>query len=198
MKPEPRSAELLRALFVRTVTPMLLVNDERRYLDANPAACRLLRCDRESLLRLSIDDLAALGPETVPTLWDAFLREGTQSGRFAIRRPDGSRVEVNYSATAQVTPGVHLSVLAPAEIDDLLESESPEHFRPGVAEALTDREREVMTMLALGATGPEIAKQLFISRETVRNHARNARDKLGAQTRAQAIAVALSRGEIAI
>jgi len=177
---------------------MLLVNDERRYVDANPAACRLLRCDKESLLRMSIDDLAAHGPETVPALWDAFLREGTQSGRFAIRRADGSEIEVNYSATAQVMPGVHLSVLVPAEIDDALESEFPEHFRAVAVAGLTDREREVMTLLAFGATGPEIAEKLFISTETVRNHTRNARDKLGARTRAQAIAVALSRGEIAI
>jgi DNA-binding CsgD family transcriptional regulator len=62
--------------------------------------------------------------------------------------------------------------------------------------ALTPREREVMTMLALGDTGAEIAEKLFISPETVRIHVRNARRRLGARTRAQAIALAIRDGEI--
>ena len=133
----------------------MLVNDERLYVDANPAACRLLRCARETLLRMSIDDLAAQSPETVIALWKAFLESGTQSGRFAIRRLDGSEVEVNYSATADVIPGVHLSVLAPIDDEDELDSESPADSDPISAAALTHRERQVMTLLALGATTSE-------------------------------------------
>ena len=177
---------------------MLLVNDERLYVDANPAACRLLRCARETLLRMRIDDLAAQSPETVSALWNAFLESSTQSGRFAIRRLDGSEVEVNYSATADVIPGVHLSVLAPIDDEDELDSESPAAPDPKSATALTHRECQVMTLLALGATTSEIAERLGISKETVRNHTRNARDKLGAKTRAQAIALALRAGEITL
>lgn len=177
---------------------MLLVNDERLYVDANPAACRLLRCTRETLLRMSIDDLAAQSPETVIALWNAFLESGTQSGRFAIRRLDGSEVEVNYSATADVIPGVHLSVLAPIDDEDELDSESPADSDPIPAAPLTHRERQVMTLLALGETASAIAERLGISKETVRNHTRNARDKLGAKTRAQAIALALRAGEITL
>jgi DNA-binding CsgD family transcriptional regulator len=58
------------------------------------------------------------------------------------------------------------------------------------------REWEVLGLLALGHTGEEIAEELGISPETVRNHLRGAREKLGARTRAQAIALALSRGLI--
>ena len=64
------------------------------------------------------------------------------------------------------------------------------------ARVLTPREREVITMLALGDTGAEIAEKLFISPETVRIHVRNARGRLGARTRAHAIALALRDGEI--
>ena len=63
---------------------------------------------------------------------------------------------------------------------------------------LSPREREVMTHLAGGATGTEIAELLQISPETVRNHIRSAREKLGARTRAHAIARALQTGEIVL
>lgn len=57
---------------------------------------------------------------------------------------------------------------------------------------LTKREREVLRLRALGRTGPATAKELGISYETVRTHARNARARLGAKTTAEAVAVALS------
>ena len=63
---------------------------------------------------------------------------------------------------------------------------------------LTPREREVFHLLALGLTGREVAEQLLISHDTVRTHVRNVIVKLGAKTRGQAIAIALTRGEIAV
>jgi DNA-binding CsgD family transcriptional regulator len=176
---------------------MLLVDDDRRFIEANPAACRLLRCERDELLAMRIDDLAA-GTEDVAGLWRAFLDQKTQSGRFEIARPDGTRVGVSYSATAHVSPGVHLSVLLPIEEANELDDAVDETRGVEKGARLTQREREVMTLLALGATPHEIADRLVISRETVRNHTRNARDKLEARTRAQAIAVALDRREIEI
>lgn len=56
---------------------------------------------------------------------------------------------------------------------------------------LTAREREVLRLLADGLSNEEIGKRLFISAETVRTHLRKAMDKLGAETRTQAVAVAL-------
>lgn len=61
---------------------------------------------------------------------------------------------------------------------------------------LTPREREVLSLLADGYQGPEIAEQLFLSLETVRTHVRNGVGKLGARTRVQAAAmVACAREE---
>ncbi|MGZ4296206.1 MAG: LuxR C-terminal-related transcriptional regulator [Solirubrobacteraceae bacterium] len=54
---------------------------------------------------------------------------------------------------------------------------------------LSPREREVLTLLADGYQGPEIADRLFLSLETVRTHIRNAVNKLGARTRVQAAAM---------
>lgn len=61
---------------------------------------------------------------------------------------------------------------------------------------LSDREREVLGLLAEGLTGEAIAGRLHIAPETVRTHIRNVMRKLGAHTRAQAVAVALGQGEI--
>ena len=54
----------------------------------------------------------------------------------------------------------------------------------------------VVRLVALGRPGAEIGQQLGISAETVRVHVRNAMRKLGASTRAQAIGIAISTGEI--
>jgi DNA-binding NarL/FixJ family response regulator len=56
---------------------------------------------------------------------------------------------------------------------------------------LTQRERDVLRLLADGLANEEIGKRLFISAETVRTHVRKAMDKLDADTRTQAVAKAL-------
>jgi DNA-binding NarL/FixJ family response regulator len=56
---------------------------------------------------------------------------------------------------------------------------------------LTQRERDVLRLLADGLSNEEIGKRLFISAETVRTHVRKAMDKLDADTRTQAVARAL-------
>jgi DNA-binding NarL/FixJ family response regulator len=62
---------------------------------------------------------------------------------------------------------------------------------------LTQREREVLRLLADGLSNEEIGKTLFISPETVRTHVRKAMAKLDADTRTQAVATALRQSLIA-
>ena len=66
----------------------------------------------------------------------------------------------------------------------------------GREKTLSPREREILGLLSKGLSGEEAATQLFLSPETVRTHVRNAMTKLGAATRAHAVALALQRGEI--
>jgi DNA-binding NarL/FixJ family response regulator len=61
-------------------------------------------------------------------------------------------------------------------------------------EVLTGREREVLTLLAGGATSDEIAASLSVSRHTVRTHVQNILAKLQVHSRLQATAVALRHG----
>jgi DNA-binding NarL/FixJ family response regulator len=65
------------------------------------------------------------------------------------------------------------------------------------ASRLTQREREVLRLLADGLTNEETGSELSISPETVRTHVRKAMDKLDADTRTQAVAIALRRSLIA-
>ncbi len=61
---------------------------------------------------------------------------------------------------------------------------------------LTARELELLTLLAEGLTGAQIAEALVISTQTVRTHIKNLRGKLGAPTAASAVAIAMRRGLI--
>lgn len=63
-------------------------------------------------------------------------------------------------------------------------------------ESLTAREVEVLGKIAGGNRNRDIAEKLFISEETVKVHIRHIMDKLGANDRTQAIAIAVRRGII--
>ena len=59
---------------------------------------------------------------------------------------------------------------------------------------LTEREREILTAVAQGKRGKEIAAQLHIADRTVRAHLTNIYAKLGVDSRTSAVAMALERG----
>jgi DNA-binding NarL/FixJ family response regulator len=74
----------------------------------------------------------------------------------------------------------------------LMPREEAEPPPPATAvQTLTSREREIVTLIALGLDTPEIAAELHVSPETVRSHVRNAMGKLDVHTRAQLVAVVL-------
>lgn len=59
---------------------------------------------------------------------------------------------------------------------------------------LSDREKEVLKLIAEGKTGREIASQLFLSPNTVERHRANIMDKLGLHNRAELIKFAIRKG----
>jgi DNA-binding NarL/FixJ family response regulator len=59
---------------------------------------------------------------------------------------------------------------------------------------LTGRELEVLTLVGKGHTSREIAEELYISENTVRNHVRNVLDKLGMRSRFEAVSWAQREG----
>jgi two-component system, NarL family, response regulator NreC len=64
------------------------------------------------------------------------------------------------------------------------------------ADPLSEREREVLRLLALGHTNQEIAKLLFISVRTAETHRARMMHKLGLRTRAEIVRYALSAGDL--
>ncbi len=65
-------------------------------------------------------------------------------------------------------------------------------------ESLTDREREVLELVATGITNREVAQQLFISINTVKVHLRNIYTKLGADSRTEATMIAVREGWVSV
>jgi LuxR family maltose regulon positive regulatory protein len=78
----------------------------------------------------------------------------------------------------------------------------PKPMRPSISqhqvsdllEPLSERELEVLQLLAQGLTNPEIASRLFLSLNTVKAHTRNIYGKLDAHSRTQAVARASALG----
>lgn len=64
----------------------------------------------------------------------------------------------------------------------------------GPSPGLSRREREVLVLIAQGASNQQVADQLFISLHTVKTHARRINGKLGVERRTQAVAMAKAMG----
>lgn len=76
-----------------------------------------------------------------------------------------------------------------AEVERKSGSQTPPH-----GTALTPRQREILRLLSAGASTDEIANELFISKETVRNHVRQILKALSAHSRLAAVAKARTLG----
>ncbi len=96
-------------------------------------------------------------------------------------------------------PDGHLLVLPRIEDehagDGWAARSSPDAERPKGRQP-SRRERQILGLLAGGSTDAQIAEVLELSPATVQTHVRNAKAKLGARTRAQAVALALVSGLI--
>ncbi len=88
------------------------------------------------------------------------------------------------TAAAQPDPGVAPAATVPAA----------GHTADGSAGPLSDRERDIVALLAGGATDAQIAGQLYLSVNTVRSHLDRIRDKTGARRRMDLVRYALQAG----
>ena len=85
--------------------------------------------------------------------------------------------------------------LAKLLVKDYLSQEREQENKPTL-DGLTDREQEVLSLLAEGATNDEIAKSLVISPKTVERHRENIMRKLNLHSRAELVRYAIRKGII--
>ena len=119
-----------------------------------------------------------------------YVREAFAAGAAGYVLKEAADVEV-VSAVTEIAAGgryVHPTLgarLVAAEAEAQAAAE---------ADHLSEREREVLRLLALGHTNQEIAKMLYISVRTAETHRAHIMQKLGISTRAELVRYALSHG----
>lgn len=94
----------------------LAADNSTRYIAANAPARELTGFSNAELLEMTVMDATPLPRTDVGRqLWQDFIAQGTQRGEYDLRRRDGTSLRVRYWAYASVAPGVHVSLLVPAE-----------------------------------------------------------------------------------
>jgi PAS domain S-box-containing protein len=166
-----------------------------RLTDVNPAFCKLATGDRPTLVGRDAAAVLAEGGDAHEAPWQSGTeRPGPLTAARRVVRPDGQAVPVQVTVSlvrdASGAPSHWLCQCIPKLLDGV--DAAPD------GEPLSYRERQVLGLLAHGQDGPHVAERLGLSPETVRSYANSAREKLGAKTRTEAVALALVRGEISL
>ncbi|MGZ4146279.1 MAG: response regulator [Actinomycetota bacterium] len=124
---------------------------------------------------------------------DEYVYEALRAGASGFLLKDRPSEEL-VAAVRVVAAGEAL--LAPSVTRRLIEEfakRTPTATRPELAE-LTDREREVLVLMARGLSNAEIARSLFVAETTVKTHVGRVLRKLRLRDRAQAVVVAYESG----
>jgi len=187
---------LARALEERGMTMVGRVCDGKealaRILLTKPHVA-VLDFDMPGLNGVEVTKRAALeAPETAIVIYTgcaepALVHEALDSGARGLVQKEASLEEFLRAVETVSSGGVYVDPVLAGSLAKPDEAGGP---------ALTKREREVLRHLADGLKYEEIGKQLFLSPETVRSYVKGAVEKLGAETRTEAVAKAIRLGLI--
>jgi two-component system cell cycle sensor histidine kinase/response regulator CckA len=98
------------AVFDSALDALLLVDDERRLQNANPAACTLFGASRDSLCAVPLDRfLTKASSAEIAEKWSEMLAKGEHKGELIVATADGEHV-IEFSFKAAVVPGRHLFI----------------------------------------------------------------------------------------
>jgi DNA-binding CsgD family transcriptional regulator len=137
-----------------------------------------------------MDSTQLLGKITVPTMvvhWRDDATVPLAEGREAAALIAGSRFLVIEESAPPWSGGPFLGAI----LDFLREADQEAAVLPG---GLTQREGEILSLVAQGLSNADIASQLTISARTAERHIQNIYTKIGAHNRAEATAFALRHG----
>ena len=118
---------------------------------------------------------------------DEYVFEGLRAGALGYLLKDVSIQELAEAIRTVVAGGVLIQPSVARKVVAefaRLHPTAPSHT--GLAEALSEREVEILRLLAGGLTNREIAERLFLAEGTVKNYVTNILGKIGARDRTQA------------
>ncbi len=127
---------------------MLIANDEGQYVEANPAACKLLNCAQDRIIGRTIVDFCVLpSGVNLHQQWQVFLTQGHMHGEATLRVGDGQERIVEYADTANVSPHFHLSILR--DVTDRKQAEAlKEQLNQMLAQQVQERTEELRVVKA--------------------------------------------------
>jgi DNA-binding CsgD family transcriptional regulator/tetratricopeptide (TPR) repeat protein len=190
-----------------------LVDDMARRSDPPPDAAALIAMCRAELARVRGEADPELWVESAEQLikldmpWPIAFSRWRQAEALLARRPTGPQRQAGAVALSDAyaiatrlgAEPLRKEITALARRTRLMSVITPTHRRSadgGTSRDLTDREREVLELLCVGATNRRIARQLFISEKTVSIHVSRILAKLHAANRGEAAAIAHRSGLI--
>ena len=156
-------------------------NEQLKVMALEAVACHA-HGERERAVQLLTKAFALAEPGDFTR---TFVDEGPQMARLL------------YEALAQeIAPDYVRRLLAAFPVSGPEQTVSPQPENPALdwIEPLSDRELEVLQLIAEGLTNQEIANRLFLALNTVKAHTRNIYSKLGVNSRIQAVARARDLG----
>ncbi len=128
----------------------------------------------------------------VPVLWLGTVpHDQGMKTTDAVLPTDSTRAQIK-AAVAALAAGLHLGPFSNGK------QQSDDESEFALLDPLTEREIEVLNLVAEGFSNPEIAKQLNISRNTIKFHVSSIIGKLGASSRTEAVTLGLKRGLIVV
>jgi len=164
-----------------TTAPDVILLDVRMPRRTGVEACRAIKeaVPAAKIIMLTVSDE------------EADLYESVKNGASGYLLKDSSIEEV-AQAIRVVNEGQSLisPSMAVKLIDEFKQMSKPEREQ-GPALRLTERELEVLRLVAKGLNNREVAKELFISENTVKNHVRNILEKLQLHSRMEAVMYAM-------
>ena len=177
------------------VTPMVVSGVE----DGGPLLVYLFEDSDETALSADVERLVQLGGGVGG--WQDERPYYARPSRF-LEDPREDEIRAGIYGSGDYDPGFQIrtsagpglgGIASESEDDDLAHRSA----EPGPREvSLTERERQVLSYLALGWETKYIAEELGVSWYTARNHIENLRRKLGASNRLEAVMVAMRLGII--
>jgi PAS domain S-box-containing protein len=185
---------LFHAAFRDSRNAMVLADEDRRIVDINGACLQLLGHRRADVVGRPVWEFVAGGPAMTPEEWGAARARRRFSGEAEMLRGDGDIVRVQWGATTEEATGRRLVLVVALSVSGRGRGVREPTGSQRSGGTLSEREREIVRLVALGGTGPEIADALQISHNTVRTHVRNSMKRTGARSRAHLVAKALGEG----